>query len=59
MNAGLRVPWLAPRILFGASLFMFGLVDITHGYYGAALLGVLAGLVLWGLAFLKRGKRYA
>ncbi len=56
----LRVPlYLAPRILFGASLFMFGLVDITHRYYGAALLGILAGLALWGLTFIQRKKLYA
>ncbi len=50
---------LTPRILFSASLFMFGLVDITHGYYGAALLGILAGLVLWLVSFMKRKKLYA
>ena len=50
---------LAPRILFGTSLFMFGLVDITHGYYGAAFLGILAGLVLWLVSFMKREKLYA
>ena len=50
---------LTPRILFGTSLFMFGLVDITHGYYGAALLGILAGLVLWLVSFMKREKLYA
>ncbi|GAC1430367.1 MAG: carotenoid biosynthesis protein [Ktedonobacteraceae bacterium] len=50
---------LTPRILFGTSLFMFGLVDITHGYYGAALLGMLAGLVVWLLFFIERKKRYA
>ena len=50
---------LAPRILFGTSLFMFGLVDITHGYYGAALLGILAGLVVCGLSFIERKNLYA
>ncbi len=54
-----RLVLLTPRILFGASLFMFGLVDITHGYYWAALLGILAGLVLVGLSFIKRKKLYA
>ena len=38
--------WM-PRILFAASLFMFGLVDLTHGYYGAVLPGLIAGLMLW------------
>ncbi len=56
----LRMPlFFAPRILFAASLFMFGLVDITHGYYGAALLGILAGLALWGLTFIQRKNLYA
>ncbi len=32
----------APRLLFGTSLFMFGLVDLTHGYYGAVLFALLA-----------------
>lgn len=35
-----------PRVLYVLSLFMFGLVDLTHGYYGATLMGVLAGLAL-------------
>jgi len=42
-----RLAVLMPRILFVASLFMFGLVDLTHGYYGAIIPGVVAGLVLW------------
>ncbi len=50
---------LMPRILFGTSLFMFGLVDLTHGYYGATLLGILAGLVVVGLSFIKKEKIYA
>ena len=50
---------LAPRILLGTSLFMFGLVDITHGYYGAALLGVLAVLIICILSFMQRKKIYA
>lgn len=41
---------LAPRILFSCSLFMFGLVDLTHGYYWAALLALLAG----GIIYLRR-----
>lgn len=44
---GPRLAMLMPRILFVASLFMFALVDLTHGYYGAILPGVLAGIVLW------------
>ena len=37
----------APRLLFVASLLMFGLADLTHGYYLAALFGLLAGGVLY------------
>ncbi len=54
-----KIVLLTPRFLFGTSLFMFGLVDITHRYYGAALLGILAGLALWGLTFIQRKKLYA
>jgi len=37
---------LAPRILFSCSLFMFGLVDLTHGYYWATLLALLAAFIV-------------
>jgi uncharacterized membrane protein len=37
----------APRLLFGASLFMFGLVDLTHGYYGSVVFGALAGVIVY------------
>ena len=37
-----RLVALVPRLLFGLSLFMFGLVDLTHGYYGAVVPGILA-----------------
>ncbi|HEV2661475.1 MAG TPA: carotenoid biosynthesis protein, partial [Ktedonobacteraceae bacterium] len=39
-----------PCILFVTSLFMFGLVDLTHGYYGGTLCAALAGVVLSGIA---------
>lgn len=41
-----RVARSIPRILFVTSLFMFGLVDLTHGYYGGTLFAALAGVVL-------------
>ncbi len=44
-----RLALLAPPALFLCSLFMFGLVDLTHGYYyGAlsALLGAVCSLLL-------------
>ncbi|GAC1391704.1 MAG: carotenoid biosynthesis protein [Ktedonobacteraceae bacterium] len=47
---------LLPRLLFGTSLFMFGLVDVTHGYYGGAFLGILAGLIIGVLSFMERKK---
>ncbi len=40
-----------PRILFVASLFMFGLIDLTHGYYGGTLFAALAGVVLLDSVF--------
>ena len=45
----LRLAFWMPRILFAASLFMFGLVDLTHGYYAAVLPGIMAGTILWFL----------
>ncbi len=39
-----------PRILYVASLFMFGLIDLTHGYYLATVLGLLAIAILFILS---------
>ncbi len=44
-----RLSLLAPRLLFFASLFMFGLVDLTHGYYLASLIALLTSASLWFL----------
>ena len=41
-----------PRILYVASLFMFGLIDLTHGYYLATVLGLLAVAILFILSTL-------
>ncbi|MBA2680480.1 MAG: carotenoid biosynthesis protein [Ktedonobacteraceae bacterium] len=38
---------LTPRILFSCSFFMFGLVDLTHGYYWATLPALLAGAIIY------------
>jgi uncharacterized membrane protein len=38
-----------PRFLFSTSLFMFGLVDLTHEYYIGALLALFAGYLLFSL----------
>jgi uncharacterized membrane protein len=46
-----RLALSIPRVLFAASLFMFGLVDLTHGYYGGTLCAVLAGAVLLVFVF--------
>lgn len=45
-----RLVNVAPRLLFGANLFMFGLVDLTHGYYGSVVFGVLAGIIVYLLS---------
>jgi uncharacterized membrane protein len=45
----IRLAAFAPRFLFGTSLFMFGLVDLTHGYYIATGLAILAGCLLFSL----------
>jgi uncharacterized membrane protein len=42
----IRLAWLMPRLLFCASLFMFGLVDLTHGYYAGTVAAGSALLVL-------------
>jgi uncharacterized membrane protein len=47
-----RLAQSIPRILFAASLFMFGLVDLTHGYYGGTLFAALACVVLLACVFL-------
>lgn len=34
------------RLLFALSLLMFGLVDLTHGYYAGSVCALLSGLIL-------------
>ena len=41
-----RLVALVPRLLFGLSLFMFGLVDLMHAYYGAVVLGLFVWAVI-------------
>ena len=41
-----RLAAFTPRFLFITSLFMFGLVDLTHSYYLAALAALIAGCLL-------------
>jgi uncharacterized membrane protein len=45
----LRLAVFTPRFLFSTSLFMFGLVDLTHGYYIGSLLAIFAGCLLFSL----------
>ncbi len=47
MGTDLRLAVLTPRILFSCSLFMFGLVDLTHGYYWGTFWAICAGLLLY------------
>lgn len=49
-----RLVFLAPRLLSAAGLFMFGLVNLTHGYYGAVVLGLLLSTAI---AIAIRGNR--
>lgn len=45
---------LVLRFMFAASVFMFALTDLTHGYYWAAVLGPLIGVVLYGRSLYYR-----
>ncbi|MBV9616787.1 MAG: carotenoid biosynthesis protein [Ktedonobacteraceae bacterium] len=46
-DKGTGLATFALRFLFITSLFMFGVVDLTHGYYVAVLLTILAGCLLF------------
>jgi uncharacterized membrane protein len=46
IERGIVLAQRAPKLLFAASLFMFGLVDLTHGYSLAALLAIATGCLL-------------
>jgi uncharacterized membrane protein len=46
---GLKLARRAPKLLFAASLFMFGLVDLTHGYIFAAVIALASGCLLLSL----------
>ncbi|GHO43440.1 carotenoid biosynthesis protein [Ktedonospora formicarum] len=41
-----RMAFWLPRLLFACSLFMFGIVDLTHGYYGGVICAFLSALLL-------------
>ncbi|GCE27138.1 hypothetical protein KDA_26220 [Dictyobacter alpinus] len=41
-----RLAMLVPGILFLCSLFMFGLVDLTHGYYWGAICALCAVIII-------------
>ncbi len=40
------VALLTPRFVFAGTLLMFGLVDLTHGYYWGTLLALTAGIII-------------
>jgi uncharacterized membrane protein len=46
-DKGIYLAAFAPRFLFVTSLLMFGLVDLTHGYYLASLLAIIGGCLLF------------
>ena len=46
-----------PEWLFGSSLLMFGLVDLTHGYYAGSAFALIAGCLIWWLHSKKRLER--
>lgn len=50
-----RLASFVPRFLFGTSLFMFGLVDLTHGYYIGVFLALFAGCLLFSLTIKSHG----
>ncbi len=41
-----RLPTRMAALLYTANVFMFGLIDLTHGYYLGVLFAVIAGLLL-------------
>ncbi|GHO87873.1 carotenoid biosynthesis protein [Dictyobacter formicarum] len=41
-----RLAMLVPCILFSCSLLMFGLIDLTHGYYWGTVSSLCAGLLI-------------
>jgi uncharacterized membrane protein len=51
----IRLAAFAPRFLFSTSLFMFGLVDLTHGYYIGVFLALFAGCLLFSLTIKSHG----
>jgi uncharacterized membrane protein len=38
---------LTPQVLFGGSLLMFGLIDLTHGYLWGMVFALLAGMIIF------------
>ena len=44
-----RLAMFAPHFLFACSLLMFGLVDLSHGYFIGMLFALLAGLIMYFL----------
>jgi uncharacterized membrane protein len=47
MGMAMRLAVLTPPILFGGSILMFGLIDLTHGYPWAVVFALLAGIIIF------------
>ena len=45
-----RLPHRMAALLYTANVCMFGLIDLTHGYYLGVLFAVIAGFLLWVLS---------
>ncbi len=52
-----RLPRLVLFLLYVASIFMFGLIDLTHGYYLGLIFALLAGLLVLIVSPLPRYPR--
>jgi uncharacterized membrane protein len=52
-----RLPLMIPFFLYAASIFMFGFIDLTHGYYLGLIFALLAGLLMWIVSPLPRYPR--
>ena len=42
-----RLPTIVPALVFTAMVLMFGVVDLTHGYYLGVGCAIVAGFLLW------------
>jgi uncharacterized membrane protein len=54
-----RLPTLVPPLLYSANILMFGLIDLTHGYYIGVGCAVLASILLVIIAPFPRYSTFA